>query len=211
MLKAGRMNDSAAGLSKIFNFRAIGERLGTAGQPDQEQIRRIHDAGYEAVINLALPTSDNALSNEGSLVTSLGMTYIHIPVDFKKPASRDFRTFCKVMESFNERRVFIHCAANMRVSAFVFLYRVLHQHVPVPEAQQDLQAIWQPDEAWTRFIEKELGTSRGGGARDVPARSRSECNRKPAEFSGRSGCNRGCCGPERGWPSRSKSRLSCSV
>src|SRR3954467_634385 len=156
MLKAGRMNDSAAGLSKIFNFRAIGERLGTAGQPDQEQIRRIHDAGYEAVINLALPTSDNALSNEGSLVTSLGMTYIHIPVDFKKPASRDFRTFCKVMEGFNERRVFIHCAANMRVSAFVFLYRVLREGMDRAQAERDLRAIWDPDEVWNRFIEEQL-------------------------------------------------------
>ena len=150
------MNDSAAGLSEIFNFREIGERLGTAGQPDQEQIRRIHDAGYEAVINLALPTSDNALSNEGSLVTSLGMTYIHIPVDFKNPASRDFRTFCKVMESFNERRVFIHCAANMRVSAFVFLYRVLREGMDRAQAERDLRAIWDPDEVWNRFIEEQL-------------------------------------------------------
>jgi protein tyrosine phosphatase (PTP) superfamily phosphohydrolase (DUF442 family) len=156
MLKEGRMNDSATGLTGIFNFRAIGERLGTAGQPDQEQIRRIYEAGYEAVINLALPTSDNALSNEGSLVTSLGMAYIHIPVDFKSPASRDFRTFCEVMEAFNERRVFVHCAANMRVSAFIFLYRVLREGMDRVQAERDLHAIWQPDEVWSRFIEEQL-------------------------------------------------------
>jgi hypothetical protein len=44
----------------------------------------------------------------------------------------------------------------MRVSAFVFLYRVLVQRIAVPEAERDLHAIWQPDEVWRRFIRDEL-------------------------------------------------------
>ena len=143
-------------LSEIYNFRAIGDRLGTAGQPTEDQFRVIKEAGFEAVINLALPTSDNALAHEGSLVTGLGMSYVHIPVDFKAPTAPDFRAFCRVMEAFEERRVFVHCAANMRVSAFIFLYRVLRQRVPSSEAQRDLDAIWQPDEVWSRFIRNQL-------------------------------------------------------
>jgi protein tyrosine phosphatase (PTP) superfamily phosphohydrolase (DUF442 family) len=57
------------------------------------------------------------------------MAYVHIPVNFKAPTSQDFRAFCRVMEAFEDRPVFVHCAANMRVSAFVFLYRVLRQQV----------------------------------------------------------------------------------
>src|SRR5215510_14560038 len=60
-------------LSEIYNFRAVGDRLGTAGQPTEQQFQAIRDAGYEVVLNIALPTSDNALPNEGSLVTGLGM------------------------------------------------------------------------------------------------------------------------------------------
>src|SRR5206468_9584975 len=138
------MKSSPASLSEIYSFHSVGDKLGTAGQPTQEQFRMVRDAGYEAVINLALPTSDNALANEGSVVTGLGMAYVHIPVDFKSPTSQDFRAFCRVMEAFDERRVFVHCAANMRVSAFVFLYRVLHQGTAVAEAERDLHAIWQP-------------------------------------------------------------------
>src|SRR5262249_22009730 len=111
---------------------------------------------YEAVINLALPTSDNALAHEGSLVTGLGMSYVHIPVDFNAPTSQDFRTFCGVMDALASRRVFVHCAANKRVSAFVFLYRVLHQRVSPSQAERDLHAIWQPDEVWSRFIRSQL-------------------------------------------------------
>src|SRR5215470_9987462 len=119
------MQTSLSALSEIYGFHAVGDRLGTAGQPTESQFRAVREAGFDAVINLALPTSDNAVAHEGSIVTRLGMSYVHIPVDFKAPASRDFDAFCRVMEAFDERRVFVHCAANMRVSAFVFLYRVL--------------------------------------------------------------------------------------
>ena len=150
------MKISPTSLTEIYNFRALGERLGTAGQPTEDQFRAVREAGFEAVINLALPTSDNALANEGSIVTGLGMAYVHIPVDFKTPASQDFQTFCRMMAAFEGRRVFVHCAANMRVSAFMFLYRVLHQRVGTAEAEQDMHAIWQPDEAWSRLIRNQL-------------------------------------------------------
>jgi protein tyrosine phosphatase (PTP) superfamily phosphohydrolase (DUF442 family) len=152
------MRDSAAKLSEIYGFRAVGDRLGTAGQPTEPQFRAVQESGFKAVINLALPTSDNAIANEGSVVTSLGMSYVHIPVDFKAPTSMDFRAFCRVMEAFEDRPVFVHCAANMRVSAFVFLYRVTVQNIAIAEAERDLHAIWQPDEVWSKFIRDELTT-----------------------------------------------------
>ena len=150
------MKDSQNRLAEIYSYRAVGDRLGTAGQPTETQFRLVRESGFEAVVNLALPTSDNAIANEGSVVTGLGMSYVHIPVDFKAPASQDFRAFCRVMQAFDDRPVFVHCAANMRVSAFVFLYRVLFQHTAVAEAERDLHAIWQPDEVWSRFIRNEL-------------------------------------------------------
>ena len=143
-------------LSDIYNFRSLGPNLATAGQPTAEQLRRVRETGFEAVINLALPTSDNALANEGSVVTGLGMSYVHIPVNFQAPTSQDFRAFCRVMDAFDDRSVFVHCAANMRVSAFMFLYRVLEKHVPMLEAQRDLHAIWQPDSVWAEFIQQQL-------------------------------------------------------
>jgi|SRR5689334_7670620 len=136
----------------------MGDRLGTAGQPTEGQFQTIREAGFEAVVNLGLPTSDNALPNEGSVVTGLGMSYIHIPVNFQAPTSQDFQSFCGVMDAFEGQQVFVHCAANKRVSAFVFLYRVLRQRVAVAEAEPDLYAVWQPDEVWSRFIEQELHT-----------------------------------------------------
>ena len=150
------MNNSSTRLSEIYNFRAISEKLATAGQPTEAQLGMVRDTGFKAVINLALPTSDHAIPNEGSVVTGLGMSYVHIPVDFKAPTSQDFRAFCRMMEAFNDRPVFVHCAANMRVSAFVFLHRILVERIAVRDAKPDLDAIWQPDEVWSKFIRDQL-------------------------------------------------------
>ena len=153
---AGRNVPFTNMLSDIYNFRSIGEGLGTSGQPTESQLREIRQAGFEAVINLALPTSDNALANEGSIVTGQGMAYVHIPVDFKAPTAKDFQAFCDVMDAFRSRPVFVHCAANMRVSAFIYLYRVLRQGASRRDAEGDLRAIWEPDAIWERFIEQQL-------------------------------------------------------
>lgn len=159
-------------LTGILHFRAISPRLGTAGQPTAAQFAMIREAGYEVVINLALPTSDNALANEGSLVAGLGMAYVHIPVNFTRPTAQDFDAFTGVLDAFRDRRIFVHCAMNMRVSAFVFLYRVLREEATRAEAEHDLKAIWEPDEVWARFIEELLSAgdaSRGPSSMDPEA------------------------------------------
>jgi len=150
------MKPSPNSLTEIYGFRAIDHRLATAGQPMAAQFQTIREAGFAVVINLALSSSENAIANEGSIVAGLGMAYVHIPVEFGAPASEDFRAFCGAMETFGDRPVFIHCAANMRVSAFVFLYRVLRQGIDRSEAEGDLHAIWQPNEVWSRFIQEGL-------------------------------------------------------
>ncbi len=143
-------------LDEIRAFRAISETIATAGQPNQDQFPSILDAGFEAIINLALPTSDNAIPDEGSIVTSLGMAYFHIPVDFQFPRAQEFDTFCQLMQAYERRKIFVHCAANMRVSAFILLYRVNCLGVALHDAQTDLHAIWQPTEVWSQFIQSQL-------------------------------------------------------
>ena len=171
-MKVDTLNPSPPDLTGILHFREISARLGTAGQPSAAQFGMIREAGYDVVINLALPTSDNALAHEGSLVTGLGMAYVHIPVNFTRPTVQDFDAFTGVLDAFHDRRIFVHCALNMRVSAFVFLYRVLREEATRGEAWHDLKAIWEPDEVWARFIEELLsagGASRGPSSMDPEA------------------------------------------
>lgn len=138
---------------EILNFLRVDETVGTGGQPTAQQFHSLQEAAYRVVINLALPSSENALANEGSLVTSLGMTYIHIPVVWENPRVEDFNQFAHIMQALQGTKVFIHCARNMRVSCFMYLYRTIYQQVPPNIARRDLQKIWRPNETWQAFID----------------------------------------------------------
>jgi protein tyrosine phosphatase (PTP) superfamily phosphohydrolase (DUF442 family) len=142
-------------LSEIRNFLWMNDRLGTGGMPKPEQFLRIREAGFDTVINLALPTSDNALANEGEIVSKLGMSYIHIPVNFENPGIADFRKFSAFLKSLLDsgNRVFVHCAANYRVSAFLFAHRVIVEKVAPNEARAEMLKIWEPDSVWQQFLD----------------------------------------------------------
>ena len=138
-------------MEKIANFLPISDSIATAGQPTKAQLREIHKAGYQVVINLAMANSTNAIPQEQKIVTSLGMKYIHIPVIWSNPTLANFQEFSQAMISNQEQKIFVHCAANMRVSAFMYLYR-LQQGINEQEAKQDLNKIWQPNPIWQNFI-----------------------------------------------------------
>jgi protein tyrosine phosphatase (PTP) superfamily phosphohydrolase (DUF442 family) len=144
-----------ASIEEIRGFLRLDERIATSGMPRPEHFEAIRKAGFEVVINLAMPTSDNAMSNEGDLVSQQGMTYVHIPVNFEQPTSADFEKFQHIMDVFTNRKVFVHCAANMRVSAFMYLYRVKKDPGCEPEARTDMHRVWHPDGVWEDFIGKQ--------------------------------------------------------
>jgi protein tyrosine phosphatase (PTP) superfamily phosphohydrolase (DUF442 family) len=84
------------------------------------------------------------------------MRYVHIPVQFKAPTEADFDSFCAEMDARAEERVWVHCAANWRVTAFLGLYRVLREGWERERAFALLHELWEPDEVWAPFIEAML-------------------------------------------------------
>jgi len=90
------MSTPPSPLAEIVHFHRINDLWSTAGQPTAAQFALIQAAGFQVVINLALATSDDAIPNEGNLVTALGLTYIHLPVNFQTPAAQDFHRFCQL-------------------------------------------------------------------------------------------------------------------
>ena len=143
-------------LANIYNMLSLTDELGTSGQPTSAQLAAIKEAGYEVVINLATGTTPPDLPNEADVVATQGMEYIHIPVVWENPTEADLARFFEVMDATQDKKRFVHCIANMRVSAFMFLYRVLRQGMPLDEARATMSQIWQPNPIWQKFIEAEL-------------------------------------------------------
>lgn len=143
-------------LQEIAAFLPLGERIGTAGQPTAAQFALVADAGFTSVINLAKSDSPGALADEPALVRDLGLEYVHIPVDFGAPQPSDLAQFFEALDRRAERKVFVHCIANKRVAAFMFLYRVLKLGHPIHDAELALHRIWMPDPVWQDFMDRAL-------------------------------------------------------
>jgi protein tyrosine phosphatase (PTP) superfamily phosphohydrolase (DUF442 family) len=143
-------------LGEVLNFLPISEHIGSGGQPTAEQFSDIKDAGYDLVVNLAMPDSTNALPNEAELVREQGMQYVHIPVIWEAPKDDDLDRFFEIMDQNRLRKVFVHCVVNWRVSCFVYLYRVIELGVPVKVAEKSLLEIWRPNAVWHSFIKRSL-------------------------------------------------------
>lgn len=144
-------------LISIHNYRAVDESLCTSGQPSVAQLREIADAGFTTVINLALHDDPRySLPDEPGVVQSLGMVYVHIPVQFWAPTEANLLEFFAAMEAHEGEKIWVHCAANMRVSAFLGLYRVIKQGSERGSAFALMEGLWQPDEVWSSFISSVL-------------------------------------------------------
>ena len=145
----------SSNLKKVFNYYQVPDLFETSGQPNNKQLISIANGGYEVVINLAPNTTiEGRIINEEAILKSNNITYIHIPVDFNNPLDEDFNKFVAALEENKHKKVWVHCAANMRVSAFVFKYRRDVLGLSQKNIEQDLKAIWIPNKAWSFFLER---------------------------------------------------------
>lgn len=142
----------AGDLSDIDNYRQYNPYFSSSGQPSAVQLKAVSEAGFKRVIYIAFSDNKTAIDSEDRVVKSLGMDYLHIPVDFDRPTLADFEDFAAVMNRDPKIRTLLHCQINLRASTFSFLYRVIYTGVPLLDAKSDLDAIWQPDKVWYRFV-----------------------------------------------------------
>jgi protein tyrosine phosphatase (PTP) superfamily phosphohydrolase (DUF442 family) len=140
----------------ILNEIPINDLLMTSGQPSAEQLKDIAAEGYSTIINLALPNSKNVLAGEADLVALLGMNYLCIPVDWERPSVEKFDFFATVLQAIRDEKVWVHCALNMRVACFMFLYQVLYLNIEEKIAYQRMTRVWQPNDRWVAFMNEIL-------------------------------------------------------
>ena len=145
-------------MKDIYNYQFLDEKLSSSGMPTAKQMKEVADAGVKVVINLALNTSPGALPNENSVVKSLGMKYIHIPVEWNNPTKENLDEFFSAMNEHKEKKILVHCQANYRASSFIMMYRVLRLGWKKEAAVPSMEKIWNPEDfpVWQKFIDENL-------------------------------------------------------
>jgi protein tyrosine phosphatase (PTP) superfamily phosphohydrolase (DUF442 family) len=147
----------------IFNYMPVNDRLSTAGQPTEEQLRDVAAAGFTAIINLAPVNPPYTPADEAGLAQSLGMSYIYIPVDWGDPTDSDFAAFEEAMSRLTGEKVLIHCAANFRVTAFYSLYAQKRLGWSAEQAEAFRARIWAGSDypLWEKFIARKQAQMKG--------------------------------------------------
>lgn len=145
----------------IHNWRRFDARVTTSGQPSEAELAEIRALGVTRVINLGLHSHERALPDEAASVAALGMSYIHIPVDFERPTTADFVHFCEAMAAAGDEPVHVHCIVNARVSAFLYCYCRDVAGSGAAEAKALMETIWRPGGVWARFIGDEDNATPG--------------------------------------------------
>lgn len=138
---------------KLVNFHQFTPRIGTAGHPKPEDFLGIAAAGYQVIINLAMHDADDAIAEEGSLVSKAGMSYFHLPVPWEAPTADHLKTFIGIMDALDDKQVLVHCQVNARVSAFMLKY-LTFKGVSEANATTPLMQKWKPqmDDNWKAFL-----------------------------------------------------------
>ena len=143
----------------ILNWRRLDDRITSSGQPSEAQLAAVSALGVKHVVNLALHTHERALADEGATVAGLGMTYVHIPVEFDAPTEADYQRFRTAMAEAGDAPVHVHCIVNARVTAFLYRYRT-EVGMPETEARAMLESVWRPGGVWANFIGDESRVAR---------------------------------------------------
>ncbi len=139
---------------EIINYLKVNDELITGGQPTVEQLKAAASEGITTVINLGMLNPSYALEDEAGLVRSLGLTYYHIPVPWANPGESDFQAFEAVMRQLSGGKTLLHCAANLRVTAFYALYALKHLGWSEAQAEAFRQRVWEGNDepVWEQFI-----------------------------------------------------------
>ena len=101
----------------------LSDRLSAGGQPTEEDLGRLADAGFKSVVNLRLDGEKNQPMSpdvERTKAEAAGLGYRHVPVSVASLSASDLDAFRKAVEDL-PGPVYVHCGAGQRACAFSLL------------------------------------------------------------------------------------------
>jgi len=115
------------------------EYVVTAGQPEEEHLKRLAEAGYKTVVDLRTPGETPRPDEWGMVVRQAGMEYVNIPVGHKDIDNETFDRFRELIRDGGRRPVLVHCSSANRVGAILIPYLILDEG-STPEKAREIAA-----------------------------------------------------------------------
>lgn len=124
----------------IRAFVQVSTDVCTGGQPEMEHFAKLKGEGIKAVLNLRTPGEHRA-DEERAAVQAAGLQYFNIPVVYTHPTSEQVDEFLKITDDKQNRPIFIHCTAAIRVGAFWLIRRVVRDGWGWDAAYEEAQKV----------------------------------------------------------------------
>ena len=112
-------------IAGISTFAQVESTIACGGSTTPDAIREIKRMGFKTVVNLRLASEPGALvDEEGAIVRSLGMTYVHLPFNIQTPDPKLVENFMTAVAGPANTPAYVHCAAGGRAAALWMIKRV---------------------------------------------------------------------------------------
>ena len=112
-------------IAGISTFAQVESTIACGGTTTPDAIREIKRMGFKTVVNLRLASEPGALvDEEGAIVRSLGMTYVHLPFNIQTPDPKLVENFIAAVAGSANTPAYVHCAAGGRAAALWMIKRV---------------------------------------------------------------------------------------
>src|SRR5689334_6550622 len=145
---------------EIRNFLRVNKDFCTGGQPKLEHLEKLRGEGVKSILNLRQPSEHRAAEEEAK-AKELGLRYFDIPVVFGNPNEEQVAEFLKITDDLDNRPMFIHCTAAIRVGAFWMIRRVLRDGWKVEDAEEEAKKIGlRESPRWVEFARKYIDAHR---------------------------------------------------
>jgi protein tyrosine phosphatase (PTP) superfamily phosphohydrolase (DUF442 family) len=115
------------------------EYVATAGQPEEEHLKRLAEAGYKTVVDLRTPVETPRPDEWGMAVRRASMDYVNFPVGHEDINDETFDRFRQLMQDPERRPALVHCASANRVGALLIPYLILEEG-RTPEKAREIAA-----------------------------------------------------------------------
>lgn len=139
---------------EIPNFHEVEDGFFRGGQPSEKDIEALHVLGIRTVVSFR--NEEKVIRWERALVEKNGMTFVSIPLTWRRSPSREkAELFLKMISEVGRRPLFVHCREGRdRTGAMVALYRIARQGCSVEEAYREAKRLGFREQAFPlkRFI-----------------------------------------------------------
>lgn len=120
----------------MLEFLVNQDLLG-AGQPTAADLLALQRRGYRSIVNLRHEAEPGFWLEEGQHAKSLGLTYLHLPVNREQAVTVEVAKGVSHALSRLPTPVVLHCASSNRVGAVVALIRRFVDSKPAGDALRE--------------------------------------------------------------------------